>query len=276
MRARGLFLFTKSPVLAKIGVYFWKMKKPLSDPDHQELYTSAIKHAREVGDDAFQGWFNKSGSVYESEVRGYWDFSFHILTDKVCKYLSSAHTKTALEIGYGGGRLLNAACSFFGKVIGVDIHNERETVEKFLRKNGKNNFTLLQTSGSEIAVPSESVNFVYSFIVLQHLPRFEVLENYVKETFRVLVPGGVAQLYIGRMPGYNPRRLASLFLKGYVEMPDTVVNSRSLAVQRWKMKSLCRKYGFRVVDSGPSYKGVPDGYPLAKGGQWYVTLVKPK
>lgn len=258
-----------------MGYTSFIMKKVLSDGEHQKFYSDAISMAKKKGQDIFQGWFNKSNSVRESEVRGYWDFAFHILTKKVCLHLSLPHTKTALEIGYGGGRILNAACDFFGQTIGIDIHNEKESVEAFLRKNGKSNFTLLRTSGREIGVPSQSIDFVYSFIVLQHLPTFEVLQSYVAETWRVLKPGGVSQLYFGRFPGHNPRRLISYLLNGYFEITDAAVNSRSLAVQKWKMKQLCRKCGFKVIDSGPSYKGVPDGYPKSRGGQYYVTLLKP-
>lgn len=50
------------------------------------------------------------------------------------------------------------------------------------------------------------------------------------------------------------------------------------AFQNWFNQSqdvkLCKSTGFKVVDSGPSYKTVPDGFPAQKGGQNYVTLVK--
>ena len=56
-------------------------------------------------------------------------------------------------------------------------------VETFLRSQGKSNFELIKTFGRTIDVESETIDFIYSFIVLQHLPSFSVHESYVKETY---------------------------------------------------------------------------------------------
>ena len=249
-------------------------KKPLSDPEHQRVYSDAIAEARLKGPDTFQGWFNKTGSVSEASVRGHWDFAFHILKKSVHRHMETPQEKTALEIGYGGGRILGAACGFFKHVVGVDIHGEQDAVKEFLSTQGKKNFTLLRTNGSTFDVSSESIDFVYSFIVLQHLPRFEVLENYVRETARVLKKGGLAQLYFGRLPGHSPRQWLQYLFRGYYEITDTKVNYRSLVVTPFRMKLLCRKYGLRTLESGPSYKQIPDGFPKRRGGQHYVTVIK--
>ena len=96
-------------------------KKTLPDSAHQKKYAEAIKVARLQGLEAFHNWFDKSGSLYELTLRGFWDFSFHILTPAVQKFIANPERKTAMEIGYGGGRLLNAACHFFSKVIGINF-----------------------------------------------------------------------------------------------------------------------------------------------------------
>ena len=170
---------------------------PDTDRKHAQRYSAAIRQAQAAGEQPFQAWFNKAENVEQSIVRGFWDLSVHILTPTVCSLLSEPEDKCALEIGYGGGRILNAACSFFGRTIGVDIHDEQEAVTAFLQSQGQSNFTLLRTTGRSIEVASDSVDFVYSFIVLQHLPTFEVFRAYLKETHRCLRPGGVAH---GRPP----------------------------------------------------------------------------
>jgi len=48
----------------------------------------------------------------------------HILTPKVCEYIENPEETTALDIGYGGERILNAACGYFKQVLGIDIHEE--------------------------------------------------------------------------------------------------------------------------------------------------------
>lgn len=248
--------------------------KPLSDLEHQKVYSDAVAEARLKGPDTFQGWFDKTGSVHEASVRGHWDFAFHILKKSVYRHVDAPHEKTALEIGYGGGRILGAACGFFKHVVGIDIHNERDAVKEFLSTQGKKNFTLLRTNGDTLDVGDESIDFVYSFIVLQHLPRFEVLESYVREIARVLKQGGLSQLYFGRLPGRKPKQWLEYLFRGYSEITDAQVNCRSLAVIPWRMKLLCRKYGLRVLESGSSYKQMPDGYPKRRGGQHYVTVIK--
>lgn len=247
----------------------------ISDVKHQKRYTEVIRQARHAGIESFQSWFNKSKDYKQSLVRGYWDLTFHILTPKVCEYIENPEEKIALEIGYGGGRILNAACSYFKEVIGIDIHDEHEIVEAFLRAQDKNNFKLIKTSGRSIDVDSESIDLIYSFIVLQHLPSFEVFVSYIKETYRCLKPGGVAQLYFGK---YSSKlkgiEQMCYFIQGYKEFPEAPVNYTSLVVRVSKVKKLCKDIGFKVVESGTSYKRAPDGYPKIKGGQCYVTLLK--
>lgn len=241
-----------------------------SDDDaHNRRYAEAIHAARDSGDGEFQSWFNRSDSVEESLRRGCWDFSVHILTPDVVRNLRDPGSLSALEIGYGGGRLLYAASSFFGEAIGVDVHDEADAVAAMLASLGRDNVRLLRTDGRTLPVPDASVDFVYSFIVLQHLPSLAVLSRYLEETHRALRPGGVAQLYFGRLPGWNP-------VRRFREIPDAAVNHTSLELAPRFARRLCRGVGFRVVGRGVSHKNVPDGYPDAVGGQAYLSLVKPR
>ena len=246
----------------------------LVNAEHQRRYVEAIRQARLAGMDAFQSWFNKSKGTEQSIVRGYWDLAFHILTPKVCKYVEKPEERIALEIGYGGGRILNAACSYFKEVVGIDIHDEQEAVEAFLRAQNKRNFRLIRTSGRTIDVDPGSIDFIYSFIVLQHLPSFDVFVAYTEEAYRRLKPGGVAQLYFGKYSKLNKVDQLRYFIQGYREIPEAPVNYTSLVIRVSKVKRLCEVIGFRVVEVGTSYKSAPDGYPKIRGGQNYVTLLK--
>ncbi|MCX6816714.1 MAG: class I SAM-dependent methyltransferase [Candidatus Beckwithbacteria bacterium] len=241
---------------------------------HRKKYSQAIKASKKKGMAAFQAWFDKSKDINESIKRGYWDLTFHILTQTVCRHLNNPEEKIALEIGYGGGRILNAACSYFKQVVGIDIHEEKNTVIKFLTSQGKTNFKLLTTSGCSIAVASDSLDFIYSFIVLQHLPNYENLTSYLKETRRCLKVGGVAQLYFGKFSKLNPLDQIRFFLKGYKEITTAPVNQTSLVIRVSKMKQICRKLGFKILATGTSYKNVSDGSGRIKGGQNFITLLK--
>lgn len=234
---------------------------------HNRRYAEAINAARGEGADAFQKWFNRSSSLDESLRRGYWDFAVHILTPEVVRNLADPGSLTALEIGYGGGRLLNAAASFFGRAVGVDVHEEADAVAGLMTACGHDNVELLGTDGRALPLPNGAVDLIYSFIVLQHLPSLEVFREYVAESHRVLRDEGVAQLYFARLTGRNPVRRVR-------EIPGAAVNHVSLELAPRYVARLCRNVGFDVVGRGASHKNVPDGYPDAVGGQSYVTLVK--
>lgn len=248
----------------------------LTDKEHKERYANAIRQAHNEGAAPFQSWFNQSENIQESVMRGFWDFAIHILTPEVCSYINAPKAATALEIGYGGGRILNAACCFFSQAIGVDIHEEEEAVAAFLREQGKTNFRLLRTSGRTIDVEAGHLDLVYSFIALQHLPTFEVFEAYLRESFRCLKPGGIAQLYFGRYATkLSGKERWKNYWRGYKEITNAPVNHTSLVIRVVKAARTSREIGFELLASGCSYKRVPDGYPAMSGGQNYITLRKP-
>ena len=247
---------------------------PSSDEQHQQNYAKAIQGARDTSEQAFHAWFNASPSLDESVSSGFWDFSVHILTPEVLRFVASPHQKSVLEIGHGGGRLLNVACNYFGKAVGIDIHNENKYVSEFLKSQGKDNFKLIKTSGTEIQVEDASIDLVYSFIVLQHLPSFNTFKDYLSEVSRILKRGGVAQLYFGKYSQLSFSEQIRYRWQGYKEITDAEVNHTSLVVHPGKVKSLCRSYGLQVVDSGLSYKNAPDGYPGRPGNQNYITAVR--
>jgi SAM-dependent methyltransferase len=237
-----------------------------SDEIHRTRYADAIREACLRGEDAFQDWFNSAESADAALRAGYWDFAVHVLTPAVVEHLPEPSSATALEIGYGGGRLLNAAATFFGRAIGVDIHGDESAVRAFLDRQGRTNAELVTTPGDVLPVEAASVDLVYSFIVLQHLPRREVLVRYLAETFRVLRAGGVAQLYYGRLQSRNP-------FERYRES-DVEANQVSLALGPRHMRRISRDAGFRVVARGTSYRNVPAGYRRERGVQGFVTLLK--
>ncbi len=245
--------------------------------EHRNRYRAAIRAARQHSPQAFQAWFNREAAQtpQQARVRGFWDFSCHILTPTVMARLAAPETKIALEIGYGGGRLMNAACHYFGQVIGVDIHDEHHAAAAFLRAQGHHNFRLITASGSTLDVASASIDFIYSFIVLQHLPSFGVLVAYIREVQRSLKRGGVAQLYFGKYTRLHPIYQVASFWRGYRAVHNSAANRISLVVRVAKLRKVCHDSGLIVLERGTSSYRVPDGYPSRAGGQSYVTLFKP-
>jgi SAM-dependent methyltransferase len=251
---------------------------------HVTGFREAISQAAGQDDDAFFGWFDHAQDKEASFVRGSWDFLWHI-AQPLTPYLTQPETKTALEIGHGGGRLLAAASRCFQFVIGVDIHGENDKVHHALRERGVRNAQLLKTEGALLPVGPAHVDCVYSFIVLQHVETYAIFTRYLEETFRVLKPGGLAVLYFARRYRWSFNR-ASRFLyavdrlleplwlrKGYEELPAPV-NSTNLRISLRHGSTLARTVGFEVLRTLVSRRRVPDGAALY-GGQHGLLLRKP-
>ena len=246
-------------------------------------FKEEISKSAQLSDDAFFTWFNESKDKDTSFVRGYWDFVFHILSPS-WKYISTPESKIALEIGYGGGRLLSAASRFFSSVIGVDIHDNSELVSKELFERGINNFKLLTSDGASIQLGDDKIDFVYSFIVLQHVERYEILVSYMRDVHRILKSGGVAVLYFGRKTYFPNNQNSSFFVfldkfcesifisRGYREIPARV-NETNLVVTLVHIKNVAKQLGFDVVADMVSRKKVPDGIRTF-GGQHGLVLIK--
>lgn len=251
-------------------------EKEIERRGHIVGFREAIANAANCSDDDFFTWFNDATDKEAAFVRGSWDFMLHI-AQPASRFLSKPEEKVALEIGYGGGRILAAASRCFGKVIGVDVHENNDKVERELKKRGANNFELIKTDGSELPLGDDAVDFVYSFIVLQHIEKYQIFKRYFQEIYRVLRPNGLAVLYFGRKYFFsmnsNSRclylidRIAEGFLlsKGFQELPARV-NCTNLIVSLSHAKRLSKSIGFEILGDLVSHKKVPDGLSLF-GGQ---------
>lgn len=253
--------------------------------DHVRGFKVEVASVKKAGRNSFFTWFDTSKSMESSFIRGSWDFETYV-TQQIASFINSPEEKIALEIGYGGGRLLASAAGHFKKAIGIDVHNEANYVKKALNERGIKNINLKACDGKNIPVKDSTIDLVYSFIVLQHVERVKILERYFKETHRVLKPGGLAILYFGRYSRLSLNRSSRLlylidrlleyfFLKNsYLEIPSRV-NDINLIVSLGFAKNLSKKIGFKVLKTLVSHKKVPDGLNLY-GGQHGLVLKKIK
>lgn len=234
--------------------------------DHNAEWRKKIQML-EGDEDKFFGYFDTANSVREGLIQGAWDYSTHIVKPQVAQLLGAPFSATALEIGFGGGRLLAAASRHFNKVIGVDIHDSFDSVRRLLSAEGVQNFELLKGDGKKLPVPDASIDFVYSFIVFQHLPFVSVLQNYLAEIHRVLKPGSPAILYFGYLPfrrGWTYRDMQS----GPIESS----RENSLLLRPRYAVRLLREAGLRKVSGGRSVK---KPWLRALGQQYYAIVVRP-
>jgi SAM-dependent methyltransferase len=111
----------------------------------------------------------------------------------------------ALEIGCGPGRLMKPLSRHFGEIYGVDVSDEMIGLARE-RLRDVPNARVEATDGASLArFEDDSIDFVYSYAVFQHVPSKDVVREYMRETARVLKPGGIFRGQFNGLPALaNP------------------------------------------------------------------------
>lgn len=117
------------------------------------------------------------------------------LEESILDGISLSSEATALEIGCGVGRLLVPISERIAFAHGVDIS------EVMIAKSRdycaqRPNVTTLRTDGTLKGFGDGSIDFVFSFIVFQHVPFRDAIETYIREAARILVPGGLLRFQV--------------------------------------------------------------------------------
>lgn len=209
----------------------------------------------------FHSWFDPCDSIRGTISQGHIDFHTKILTDEVYKCLGDVKKKSCLEIGFGGGRLVNAASCVFSRVLGIDIHTCFDLTEDFLQKQGAINYTLLHYDERE-KIENESIDFIFSFIVFQHFGRIQTFYDYLDLVDRVLTKDGCCNIYFGKNKWNNE----NFFIK------DDVQEKTGYCTMFYKpefVKDCLDNRGFQIISEGQRTKS-----PWVRdlSGQFYVTF----
>jgi SAM-dependent methyltransferase len=126
-------------------------------------------------------------------------------TDELVAFcgLQPSRDKTLLEIGAGAGRMTHRFAELYGRVIALDVSEE---MLRLGRGNlaGVSNVVWMLGSGADLGMLADgSVEEVFSYITLQHVPTSAAVLRYLEEAGRVLRPGGRGALQV-RHPGPLP------------------------------------------------------------------------
>ena len=119
--------------------------------------------------------------------------------DKTMRYIDSLGVSLrrgrALDFGCGVGRLTQALCGYFDECYGVDIAASMiEHARRFNRHGGQCRYVLNEAADLSVFLDNH-FDFIYSFIVLQHMePRY--IRRYLEDFLRILAPGGLAYFQI--------------------------------------------------------------------------------
>jgi SAM-dependent methyltransferase len=103
----------------------------------------------------------------------------------------SPQGKAMLELGCGVGRMTRCFAQKFERVTGFDVSDEMLDRARELNSEARN-ITWVQGNGEDLGdIASSSADFVFSYLVLQHLPAETLVHAYVREILRVLNDGGI-------------------------------------------------------------------------------------
>ena len=117
-----------------------------------------------------------------------------------------AATDHLLEIGSGVGRMTRRFAQLAGRVTASDVSGEMLARAR-TNLAGVDNVDLLELSGEgDLPLPDDSVDAVFSYITMQHVPAAAAQERYFAEAIRVTRPGGWVYMQF-RRPGLRLRVL---------------------------------------------------------------------
>jgi SAM-dependent methyltransferase len=155
--------------------------------------------------------------------------------------------KSMLELGCGAGRMTRAFAAHFHHVVAVDVSAQMLDQARHLLSDTKNIAWQLANGANLSDIPSESLDFAFSYLVLQHLPDEELVRGYVHELLRVLRPSGICLFQ------FNGRKRPTMNWKGTLAwgVVDALWSIRLPKVSRLAARSL----GFDPEMAGGSWHG---------------------
>jgi SAM-dependent methyltransferase len=152
-----------------------------------------------------------------------------------------------LEVGCGAGRMTASFARRFASVYALDISEEMQNLAKQHLAGFQNIHWVLGDGTNLSAIPTESVDFVFSYLVLQHLPAEAFAMAYVKEMLRVLKQGGMLLFQ------FNGAKHPTMNWKGRLAW-GTVDTLWALNLKQVS-RAAARRLGFDAETVGKNWRG---------------------
>ena len=105
--------------------------------------------------------------------------------------LPPSDSRVGLEIGCGPGRLMGSMSRNFSEIHGVDISAEMVALARENLASIQHAQVHVTPDSSLPMFDANFCDFVYSYLVFQHIPDRVVVLHYLEEARRVLKPGGI-------------------------------------------------------------------------------------
>ena len=98
--------------------------------------------------------------------------------------------KSMAELGCGAGRMTRSFAQRFQAVTAVDISAEMQSRARKYLQSFSNIRWVLSNGETVSEIETASVDFAFSYLVLQHMPAKEVAYSSIREMMRILRTGG--------------------------------------------------------------------------------------
>lgn len=151
-----------------------------------------------------------------------------------------------LEIGCGLGRTSVHFARHFDQVNAIDI--SQAMIEQARKLNPPENIEFSPSTGRDLSEFGDgSFDFVFSYIVFQHIPDAEVIETYIREIGRVTRDGGKAALQFDT-------RTEGALIRMYKALPDPLLPKQHRRfIRRYRrdpqwLRSVMDSAGLSVLD----------------------------
>jgi len=99
-------------------------------------------------------------------------------------------SRSMVELGCGAGRMTRSFAERFHSVSAVDISAEMQSRGREYLQSFSNIRWVLSNGETLSGIENASVDFVFSYLVFQHMPAKEVVYSSIREMMRILRPGG--------------------------------------------------------------------------------------
>jgi SAM-dependent methyltransferase len=108
-----------------------------------------------------------------------------------------------VELGCGAGRMTRSFARRFRRVTAIDVSSEMLERAKTLH-GGIDNIRWILGNGVDLTgIPNDSMDFAFSYLVLQHFPTADLVSAYIGEMLRVLKAGGICLFQFNGTPDTN-------------------------------------------------------------------------
>lgn len=135
------------------------------------------------------------GRGYAENEAAFWASGESDVTQHILDGVTLTPDAHALEIGCGVGRLMRPLANRLAQVNGVDIAPGMIEKGRHLLADLPN-ARFETTDGSLAMFADNSLDYVYSFVVFQHIPSKRAIARYIRESARVLKPGGIFKFQV--------------------------------------------------------------------------------